>query len=386
MPKSPPKEEFPSVCVVTHPLSHAGENATRTLLEILESITNVYLVTADLPESSIIRDKNEVIEISDQEAGDGIVIPAIRFLKNQVKMSLEIFNHPADIILFFGATSYLIPILVSKLLGRTVLIEPRGDVPLTLRLEWERNVPKFIARTMAGTVRLLERIGFRIADGIITYTPGMATQLDLDPNSGKVYPSGARYVNTTRFKPNAPYEERPKVIGYLGRIDEEKGIRELAEVIPELSNDITFRFIGEGGLREWLEDVLSEEIKAGNVELVGWVDHEDVPVHLNQLKLIILPSHPTEGLPTTILEALACGTPVLATPVSGVPDVVIDEQTGFHIRSKDPENLRKDIEAILKRDDLQTVSTNARELIEENYDFEASRGRYISIFSAVTNT
>ncbi|PSP85433.1 glycosyl transferase family 1, partial [Halobacteriales archaeon QS_1_68_17] len=56
--------DLPDVCVVTHPLAPAGENATRSLLDILAAITGVVLVTADLPRDSAIRDRHELVELT----------------------------------------------------------------------------------------------------------------------------------------------------------------------------------------------------------------------------------------------------------------------------------------------------------------------------------
>jgi glycosyltransferase involved in cell wall biosynthesis len=172
-------------------------------------------------------------------------------------------------------------------------------------------------------------------------------------------------------------------VGFLGRIDEEKGIRTLAAVAEALPEDVTFRFVGDGDLLPWLREELSGEIDAGRVELAGWVDHDEVPAELDRLRLLVMPSSPTEGLPTTILEALACGTPVYATPVSGVPDVVQDGETGFLMDGIDPDDLREDIMAILDREDLDAVSANGRRLIEEEYSFEAATARYEAILTAL---
>lgn len=379
-----PDGDLPDVCVVTHPLAAAGENATRSLLDILAAITGVALVTADLPEDSEIREKREVVELTRKGAGDSVVVAAVRFVLNQVRMARTVATRDEDVVLFFGATSYVLPMLVARALGKTVLVEPRGDVPLTLRLNWERDLPTPIAAFLAGLVRGLERTGFAIANGVVTYTPAMASQLGLDPDADDVFPSGARYVRTDRFDVDVPYADRDRVVGFLGRLDEEKGIRELAAVARSLPDDVTFRFIGDGDLGEWLESELSEQIDAGTVEMAGWVDHDDVPAELNRLKLVLLPSQPTEGLPTTILEALACGTPVYATPVSGVPDVVRDGETGFHIGSRDPSALRSGIESILARDDLEAISDRGRTLTEEEYSFDRACERYRSILSAVT--
>ncbi len=375
---------LPDVCVVTHPLAPAGENATRSLLDILSAITAVSLVTADLPADSEIRERHELIELTQKGAGESVVVAAVRFLLNQLRMCRVIAERDEEVVLFYGATSYVLPILAARLLGKTVLVEPRGDVPLTLQLNWEQRLPIPVARGLAGLVRALERVGFAAADGVVTYTPAMARQLDLQPEAPDVYPQGARYVRTDEFDVHTPYDERGRVVGFLGRLDEEKGIRELAEVARTLPDDVTFRFIGDGDLRGWLESELAAEIESGTVEMAGWVHHDEVPAELNRLALLVLPSQPTEGLPTTILEALACGTPVYASPVSGVPDVVRDEETGFLIDRRDPAALRVGIEGILARDDLSELSANGRELIETEYSFEAACDRYREILAAVS--
>ena len=371
------------VCVVTHPLSGAGENATRTLLEILGAITTVSLLTANLPEDSPVRDRHEVIEITRKDEGRSIPVAAARFVLNQLRMAVVLARRDEDTVLFFGATAYLLPILVAKLAGKTVVLEPRGDVPLTLRLQWEQRVPSPVARGLAGSVRTLEWIGYSLADGIVTYTPSMASELGLERFEHKLHTNGARYVDTDQFSPSGSFEDRNQTVGFLGRIDEEKGIRTLAAVAEELPDDITFRFIGDGQLLQWLRDRLDDETTAGTVETVGWVDHDDVPRELRQLRLLVMPSQPTEGLPTVILESLACGTPVYATPVSGVPDVVREGETGFRMDDTRTDAIVEDIASIMQRNDLETISENGRTLTEDEYSFEAAVDRYRTILAAL---
>jgi glycosyltransferase involved in cell wall biosynthesis len=377
--------ELADVCVVTHPLAAAGENATRSLLDVLSAITGVALVTADLPEDSEIRGRHELVELTDESVGDSVPVAAARFALNQVRMCRVLARREEPVVLFFGATAYLLPVVFARVLGRTVLVEPRGDVPLTLRIQWEERVPSPLARALAGLVRALERASFAAASGVVTYTPAMAEQLGLDAEASDVYPSGARYVRTGEFDVRVPFGERPDRVGFLGRLDEEKNVRELAAVAKSLPPGVTFAFVGDGDLREWLEAELADEIAAGRVEMRGWVDHDAVPAELNRLRLLVLPSEPTEGLPTSILEALACGTPVYATPVSGVPDVVRDGETGFRMDSRDPADVERDLLAILGRDDLEAVSRAGRDLIEREYSVEAATRRYRAILERATS-
>jgi glycosyltransferase involved in cell wall biosynthesis len=370
------------VCVVTHPLGSAGENATRTLLEVLSALVSVSLVTAALPADSAVRERHEVVELPTPADTSHLLRSALGFVLTQLRMCRAIARRDESVVLFFGATAYLAPIVVARLLGRTVLLEPRGDVPLSLRLRWERRVPAPLARLLAGSVALLERVGFAVASGVVTYTPSMAEELGLNPEAPDVHPNGARYVDTERFDVRTPYEERGRVVGYVGRLDEEKGIRQLAAVARRLPDDITFRFVGDGGLRDWLAAELDDEITAGRVELAGWVDHDEVPAELDRLRLLVMPSRPTEGLPTTILEAMACGTPAYATPVAGIPTVVRDGETGYLLRADDPAAIAARIERILDADDAAAVSRQARDLAVSEYSFDAAVRRYEAILRA----
>lgn len=372
--------EHPEICVVSHPIGAAGV-AVEDLLAILTSITTVSLITAGIDDESSMPNDCEVVIVSGDGTGRGVIVSALRYLRNQLQMCHQLWRRDEPIVLFFGATSYLLPILFTRLLGKTVVLEPRGNVPLSLKLNWERRLPTLIAGLLANVVAVLERTGYRVSTRIITYTPAMAQELGLDRYAQKLYSDGARFVSTDRFSPTTPFESREPVVGFIGRMDEEKNVRTLATVAKQLPEDVTFRFVGDGRLKTWLKSELADEIETGSVETVGWVNHDQVAAELNQLKLLVLPSEPTEGLPTTILESMACRTPVYATPVSGVPDVVRDGETGFFIDCTQPEAIRSDITAILRRDDLAEISLAGRALIREKYSFEAAVDRYRSILA-----
>lgn len=376
-------KKFDDICLVTHPLSAAGENATRSLLDILSALTAVSLVTIDLPEESDIWSVHDVTELSTTGPTGSVVVDAVRFVINQLRMCLAIARREERVIWFFGATSYLLPIVFARTTRRTVVVQPRGDVPLTLRLQWERLMPSPVAWLLGGTVRALEMAGFAAADAVVTYTPGMARELGLGRFDEKLYTSGARYVDTEAFQPIVPYAERPPIVGFVGRLDEEKGIRTLATVVSGLPENVSFRFVGDGPLRHWLEVELADDIECGRVEVTGWIDHDQIPEELNQLRLMVLASRPTEGLPTVILEAMACGTPVCAPAVSGIPDVVRPGETGVLVDDPTPDEIANRIESALEDEELPAMSVIARDLIEREYSFEAAVERYREFLSSL---
>ena len=373
------------VCIVTQPQrSRTSKDHAHDLADIIGAITSVSVLTANLPADSALRDDHEVIEFSSHGTGERMPVEMARFVLNQLRLSLMLWRRKEETVLFFGASSYLLAVVVSKLLGKTVIVLPRGDVPLSLRLRWEESMPAILARVLAGAVALLEQANYWLADAIITYTPTMAEELRLERYESKLHTNGARFVDTEQFDVCVPFDEREQVVGFLGRLDVEKRVPELAAAAKRLPDHIRFVFIGDGDYRELLEEELAVEIERGQVEIVGWVDRKQVPEYLNQLRLLVLPSQPTEGLPTAILEAMACGTPAYATPVSGVPDVVREGETGFLIGSVDGATIAAEIEAILTRQDLADVSENAHELIKTEYSFEGAVRRYTTILNRIS--
>lgn len=373
-----------SVCVVTHPIDKTGAPAIAGLLAVIESVATVSLVTADFPRDSPVHDEFDVVQVSRQETGDSIPVAAIRFMLNQIRLAAAVARRDEDIVLFFGAVSYLLPILTAKLLGRAVIVEPRGNVPESLYRIWQHSVPGPVAYLLSRPVWLLERIGYAVADSIVTLSPAMADDLGLRRRFGhKLHDHGARPVDVDRFSPSGPYEERPRRVGYVGRLDEEKGIDVLIDVVRLLPDGIEFVFVGDGALRTRIEEALSECIEAGTVRVTGWIDHDEVPEHLAGFRLLVSTA-PTEGVPTTVLEAMASGTPAVTVPVGGIPDVVEDGETGVLVEERDPEAVAAAVRRSFDRaEKLATMSDTAREFVVEEYGFETVARRYECVFESV---
>jgi len=368
--------ELPGVCVVTMRGNATPQNATKLLLNVLSELTAVSLVTVELSEDSEIPDEYDVSEISKGSTGSNIFSTIFLFLLNQVRICSEIQRTDEEVIYFFGGLAYVAPVLFSKVLGKTVVVQPRGDVPLTLRLGWEEQFPVVVARILGGAVRFLEKITAKVSDRIVTYTPAMAKELGFDEFEDKLYPDGTRYIETDQFAPTMPYEDRERRVGMIGRLDIEKGVENLSDAAKMMSSETEFLFVGDGELRDDLESNLKDEIRRDRIHITGWVDHDKISEYLNQMKLLVLASEPTEGLPTVIQEAFACGTPVYATPVSSVPDVVKQGETGFHMNDRDPQRIAEEIEEILDRNDLSNISENCRKFAVNTYSFSASVDRF----------
>ena len=105
------------------------------------------------------------------------------------------------------------------------------------------------------------------------------------------------------------------------------------------------------------------------VKLTGWIPHDELPDHFSEVKLMVLPSE-NEGVPGIVQEAMAYGTPVLATPVGAIPDLIQDGKTGFILEDNSPECIAKNVVRALGYPNLSEIAKNARKLVEDEYNYE----------------
>ncbi|KUL00274.1 MAG: Glycosyl transferase, group 1, partial [Methanomicrobiales archaeon 53_19] len=174
-------------------------------------------------------------------------------------------------------------------------------------------------------------------------------------------------------------------IGYIGRLSGEKGVQHFAEALPAIlgdRDDLRVLIGGDGQLKDSIVATLQEEGLTARVDLPGWIAHDDLPAYLNQLRLLVLPSY-TEGLPNIMLEAMACGTPVLATPVGAIPDVIIDGKTGFIMENNSPECIAENVARALASPDLEEIAEAGRRFVEENFSFESTVARWKEVLEEI---
>jgi glycosyltransferase involved in cell wall biosynthesis len=139
--------------------------------------------------------------------------------------------------------------------------------------------------------------------------------------------------------------------------------------VLEARDDVRFLIGGDGVLFEHVEAEVREAGLTDKVRLPGWIPYREISAHLNELRLLVLPSY-SEGLPVIILYAMACGTVVLATPVGGIPDLVTDGVTGFIMEDNSPECIARNVVRALGHPDLERVALNARRLAETQFSYE----------------
>jgi glycosyltransferase involved in cell wall biosynthesis len=159
------------------------------------------------------------------------------------------------------------------------------------------------------------------------------------------------------------------VIGYVGRLSEEKGVHDLVEaasILKEKFEAFKMIIIGDGQKREELEGLSRRKGLEKEIIFTGF--QSDVEKWLPALDVFVLPSL-TEGTPMALLEAMAVGVPAIATSVGGVPKVIEDGVNGFLINPADSEALADKIMTLIHNSSLsKKIVENAIDIIEKEYN------------------
>lgn len=156
--------------------------------------------------------------------------------------------------------------------------------------------------------------------------------------------------------------DQDSVVGvYVGHLTPMKGMPELAEACEcVFAKNPKFQMIcvGQGPSRDLLSN-LNVKIGRQAVILPGCVAPDEVPAYLQAADFLVFPSH-SEGMPQAVLEAMNCGLAVVATPVGGIPEAVIHNETGIIVPVNNPGELQAGIERMVAdfdfRMDLATAA------------------------------
>ncbi|MFW6186273.1 MAG: glycosyltransferase [Halobacteriota archaeon] len=199
--------------------------------------------------------------------------------------------------------------------------------------------------------------------------------------SVKVLPNG---VDTGKFRPidrdkaKEWFEQKFKLddnlnIVFVGRFSPEKGVEYLIKSLEYLEGKL---FLAGGGPQESHLRRIAEKF-GDKVQFIGKVKHEEIPLLHNATDVFVLPSISMEGFSNSMLEALACGLPVVATPVGAAPDVVTSE-VGVVVEMR---SARAIADGIVKVRDLDREKIHY--IVKENYSFDVVADKVYELYTEI---
>lgn len=239
------------------------------------------------------------------------------------------------------------------------------------------GLPKWLQRSLAFL--------FRRCDGFIVLSESWqqfyVSQLSLEPRKVFTLP------NAVELPAIASRHRAADVVRlvFCGRVGERKGAFVLIEALAALPTEIRARteliLAGDGELQQG--KALAERLHISHqVTFAGWVNQQQRDQLLQQADIFILPSL-NEGLPMSMLEAMAWGLPVIVTPVGGIPEVVQSNHNGLLVAPGDMHQLMKAIQLLVEDEPWRLTLGQAARKTVESFDIRTYGHRLADIYDRI---
>ena len=208
---------------------------------------------------------------------------------------------------------------------------------------------------------------------------------DADPNIVRIYNG----LDLDAFEFQSPLDRPPLVVG-VGRLVEKKGFDDLIDACGLMAGDghrFRCRIIGTGPLEPMLRAQIKKLGLSDRVTLTGPLPQQELRREVSAAAALAAPcvvggDGNRDGLPTTLLEAMALGTPSVSTDVTGIPEAVRHEDTGLIVPQHDPKMLADALVGLMDRPrQRERLALSARRLIEAEFDVSRSASRLRMLFS-----
>lgn len=376
----------PNVAILTSPfVVRSGKTPLENLVALTRPLVNRLVILSGGDYGNLPRGA-ELIRISEKKRVSLVtkvleqVIVHIRLLRFLSRMRGEI-----DILIFFLGTAYPVPLVFAKAvhIKSFVFLNTGGAAKQLPAIRENRPFQQLGPRATLYLLEVFERISYYLADKLIAVSPSVFDQMNLHRYAQKTAIAGLYVLDCNAFNIKTNFRERQDIVGYVGRLTGEKGVLNFIDAIPMILSELPrlrFIVIGEGILQDDIQKSLNRNNLDEFVELVGWVSNDDIPKWLNKFKLVVIPSY-TETGPIIMVESMACGTPVLATPVGSIPDLIEDGRTGFLLENNAPECIARNVIRAISRPDLAQISKNACACVREEFTWTKASEAWSEILS-----
>lgn len=208
------------------------------------------------------------------------------------------------------------------------------------------------------------------SSAVTTVSESVRRELDAEygPSDITVLGNG---VDHTQFQPE--YRSvQDRYLLFVGRLTRRKGVMELLEAYNSIADDfdVGLKIAGDGPLRTQIHRFAEENGLTDRIDVLGHLDREPLIELYQGADLFVFPSH-SEGLPTVVLEAMACGLPVVTTNIDGCRDIIESGRNGVLVPPKRAPDLGVQLRRLLRDEtNRRRLGAAARHTVEDNYTWE----------------
>lgn len=269
-------------------------------------------------------------------------------------------------------------VLAAKLAGVPIIVHGEHG---TLRKQWRPQI--YTQRIFWGCADIVLAVSESLKQHLVREVGFPAERIIAIQNG----------VDTDRFRPNKERAAQREalgwpagdfIIGSVGRLVPIKNhatlLRAVARVLSQVPQ-LTLALVGDGPLDGELK-TLADELGIGDrISFLGYRD--DVPNLLNAMDVLVLPSL-REGMPNAVLEAMACGLPVIASEVGGASEILRDGENGFLVRPTDIEQLSQYLyQLALSPERRRAMGAAGRRYVEREFKMEYMVNKYTNLYLAL---
>jgi glycosyltransferase involved in cell wall biosynthesis len=250
-----------------------------------------------------------------------------------------------------------------------------------------------VGRVAAALFRGLESRLVRRADRTIVLSRFMRRELlalapDVEPRC-LLIPGG---LDLERFAPDRPggprrQDQSNPLLFTARRFVPRTGVRELVEAMPGVRGEhpgARLAIAGSGPLHEEIARLIARLGLEDSVRLLGAISEQELIDWYRRAHLVVMPTQQLEGFGLAAAEAMACGTPVLATPVGALPEVVGPLGNEFVCEGSRPEDIAVAVNRLLRAPSLLSeASRRAREHVESAYGWDRVAQRHLEVYEEI---
>lgn len=179
--------------------------------------------------------------------------------------------------------------------------------------------------------------------------------------------------------PQKIHDDRENYALFLGRLSAEKGLDTMLEVWKDF-HSIPLYILGEGPERK-TQEFFAQQHKIHSARFLGRKPHPECKEMLLRAQALLMPSVCYEGFPMTVLEAFACGTPVIASRLGSLGEILEDGVTGLLFEPGNAQDLAEKVNWLWEHpEEARRMGESARKAFEENYTAEKNYEMLIEIY------
>jgi glycosyltransferase involved in cell wall biosynthesis len=286
-------------------------------------------------------------------------------------------RHQYDLIHVHGLNYHTFAaVLASRLLGRRTLAKLANSGPASDILKMRSDRQLALSRYMLGTALRCDRF--------VALTQTIVEELTAAGVPREKITELGNGVETDQIPAKSEYalHHLPRLI-FVGRLHEQKGldillqaVQRLAAVSPPIG--VCLQIVGDGPLLEALREQAARLNITDRVNFTGQVPH--VIGCLQQADIFVLPSR-AEGISNALLEAMACGLPVVVSNIPGNSHVIQHDQNGLLFKAEDADSLAQALTTLLQQPNLRKrLGRAARRTVEDHFSLNYVAGQYIEVY------